>query len=547
MSQLEVDKIIPQSGTTLTLGDTGDTINFGSGVLPNFENLTVTGDLTVDTNSLKVDSANNRVGIGTSSPTQALDVVGNLTASGTGTFVNESRVQQFASQSDLIIQRAQGSSGSPTAVANGQTLGVLSFKGYTSAGVYRTGSSLTARVTQGVSGDELPTSLYFSTTANGANSPTERMRITDAGNVGIGTSSPDQKLHISNSASGSVSSILTIENPNGGSGTGVELRFVPSSYNNNIGSTARWSAIRAINGGSGNPTELTFLTNSASADPSERMRIDSSGRLIVNDTSAIFSNSKIQAVNSSGPTLGIKQTTGTQSAGGFWNSSTDASVKVISVYKGTSGNEVGTIGVTNNDNLYIQGDATDSGLQCGTNTILPVQNGVNADNTIDLGASTIRWKDLYLGGGLYVGGTAAANKLDDYEEGTWTPTCVGSTTAGTVTMSSTYTRGRYTKIGNTVYIHCVVVWSSLTGTGNLEITGIPFTSRNIGSANSVNSSFVNFNGLTVPANQIPFARIPNNSDKITTATIPTGGGGTSLLAVDTAGELYFNITYTTDA
>ena len=365
--------------------------------------------------------------------------------------------------------------------------------------------------------------------------------------VGIGTSSPDQKLHISNSASGSVSSILTIENPNGGSGTGVELRFVPSSYNNNIGSTARWSAIRAINGGSGNPTELTFLTNSASADPSERMRIDSSGRLIVNDTSAIFSNSKIQAVNSSGPTLGIKQTTGTQSAGGFWNSSTDASVKVISVYKGTSGNEVGTIGVTNNDNLYIQGDATDSGLQCGTNTILPVQNGVNADNTIDLGASTIRWKDLYLGGGLYVGGTAAANKLDDYEEGTWTPTCVGSTTAGTVTMSSTYTRGRYTKIGNTVYIHCVVVWSSLTGTGNLEITGIPFTSRNIGSANSVNSSFVNFNGLTVPANQIPFARIPNNSDKITTATIPTGGGGTSLLAVDTAGELYFNITYTTDA
>ena len=87
MSQLEVDKIIPQSGTTLTLGDTGDTINFGSGVLPNFENLTVTGDLTVDTNSLKVDSANNRVGIGTASPSVALDVVGAITASGniTGT------------------------------------------------------------------------------------------------------------------------------------------------------------------------------------------------------------------------------------------------------------------------------------------------------------------------------------------------------------------------------------------------------------------------------------------------------------------------------
>ena len=86
-SELKVNKITPESGVTLTLGDLGDTINFGSGVLPNFENLTVTGDLTVDTNSLKVDSTNNFVGIGTASPTVALDVVGAITATGniTGT------------------------------------------------------------------------------------------------------------------------------------------------------------------------------------------------------------------------------------------------------------------------------------------------------------------------------------------------------------------------------------------------------------------------------------------------------------------------------
>jgi hypothetical protein len=86
-SELKVNKITPESGVTLTLGDSGDTINFGSGVLPNFENLTVTGDLTVDTNSLKVDSTNNFVGIGTASPSVALDVVGAITATGniTGT------------------------------------------------------------------------------------------------------------------------------------------------------------------------------------------------------------------------------------------------------------------------------------------------------------------------------------------------------------------------------------------------------------------------------------------------------------------------------
>ena len=42
--------------------------------------LTVTGDITVDTTTLKVDSTNNRVGVNTSSPATALDVIGTITA-----------------------------------------------------------------------------------------------------------------------------------------------------------------------------------------------------------------------------------------------------------------------------------------------------------------------------------------------------------------------------------------------------------------------------------------------------------------------------------
>jgi len=61
MSQLEVDKIIPQSGTTLTIGDSGDTVNFADGTA-----------LSIDTNTLYIDSANNRVGIGTTSPGRKL-------------------------------------------------------------------------------------------------------------------------------------------------------------------------------------------------------------------------------------------------------------------------------------------------------------------------------------------------------------------------------------------------------------------------------------------------------------------------------------------
>ena len=84
MSQLEVDKIIPQSGTTLTIGDSGDTITFADGAV-----------IGIDTDTLYIDSTNNRVGIGTDSPSTALDVTGTVTS-------NDIAVQQSAFTKILI-------------------------------------------------------------------------------------------------------------------------------------------------------------------------------------------------------------------------------------------------------------------------------------------------------------------------------------------------------------------------------------------------------------------------------------------------------------
>ena len=66
------------------------------------------------------------------------------------------------------------------------------------------------------------------------------------------------------------------------------------------------------------------------------------------------------------------------------------------------------------------------------------------------------------------------NTLDDYEEGTWTPTYYGDTTAGTTTYSSQI--GTYTKIGNIVIASGVVVVDSATGSGDIRIGGFPFSS-----------------------------------------------------------------------
>ena len=86
------------------------------------------------------------------------------------------------------------------------------------------------------------------------------------------------------------------------------------------------------------------------------------------------------------------------------------------------------------------------------------------------GLETARFLD---GGGLtFNGNTAAANALDDYEEGTWTPTIIGGTTAG----SGTYSQqdGVYTKVGNLVTVSCYLAFTAHTGTGHMKISGLPF-------------------------------------------------------------------------
>ena len=75
--------------------------------------------------------------------------------------------------------------------------------------------------------------------------------------------------------------------------------------------------------------------------------------------------------------------------------------------------------------------------------------------------------------GMRFGGTASANAIDDYEEGTWTPTMEGVTTAGTLTGSA---EGRYVKVGSYVYVEFRLENMGLSGAaGRLRITGLPFT------------------------------------------------------------------------
>ena len=93
---------------------------------------------------------------------------------------------------------------------------------------------------------------------------------------------------------------------------------------------------------------------------------------------------------------------------------------------------------------------------------------------------------LLAGGGLCFGtDTAAANALDDYEEGTWTPAWNTGSNGRSISNS-----GSYTKIGNRVHVsgYFVMGGNSNTGSGDVSFSGLPFTSSSTGNSRAATSS-----------------------------------------------------------
>jgi len=198
----------------------------------------------------------------------------------------------------------------------------------------------------------------------------------------------------------------------------------------------------------------------------QAMTLDASGNLLVGKTS------DASAVTTDGINLrpdGYSTFTATsKEALQLARQGTDGDI--VDFYK--DGGSVGSIGVAGGD-LYISGGSSHAGIRFDTNILTPAVNGTQTDATVDLGYSSRRFKDLYLSGGVYLGGTGSANHLDDYEEGTWTPVYGGDTTDPTVTYVGQV--GRYRKIGEFVWATCYIEGNCSGGSGGLYVAGLPFT------------------------------------------------------------------------
>lgn len=135
--------------------------------------------------------------------------------------------------------------------------------------------------------------------------------------------------------------------------------------------------------------------------------------------------------------------------------------------------------------------------------------------------------NIAVSGGVYLGGTAAANLLEDYEEGTWTPAFTAET--GTLDpITYTHQTGNYTKIGRQVTVTGRMTTSGAvtigTASGDIRITGLPFTVGNAEAFHSAASlSFVfSWNAGNAPSS----AYVVKNSTHMTMMIRNDGSDGT---------------------
>jgi len=543
-------------------------------------------------------TSDGKVGIGTSSPSTSLHISQSqpiITLTDTDTSTSHQLSGQSGSRHFNLKVDTGGSSGSPVfnlsmqdniklSVLNDGNVGIgTTTPGRTLdvAGIVRssTAFALGGNTSTPAEGSAIyrPASdnLAFVTNNN------ERLRIDSSGNVGIGTSSPSNLLHLTSSQNGTALQIANTVDTNGiRINSGVSglasnsLQFLNSSGDSlliidgtnkstiigNIGytgyrasfgdfevknldgsgnsggtlvlsntdgsivsgqhlgnltfasydqsgasTTGGVASIRAIASETYSSTSgayLSFLTHPASANDGtvngnmvERMRIDSSGNVLVGTTDST------PASSTSGSGISLRENGSIEasrdgSAPLFLNRSTSNGDMVDFYYNGVSKGTIevfggATLGMTFRSNPQ----TGPSGIRGAQSSIIPYYEGADKNNELDLGSSSTKWKDIYLGGGAFIGGTGTANKLSDYEEGTWTPEITPATGSfSAITYSNR--NGHYTKIGNIVYFTMFLRTASSSNfsgaSGGISITGLPFSASSTPTSRAGGSFFTSF-------------------------------------------------------
>ena len=186
----------------------------------------------------------------------------------------------------------------------------------------------------------------------------------------------------------------------------------------------------------------------------------------------------------------------------------------------------------------------------GSSAIVPQNHSTNSgtDGLLDIGVGAARFKDLYLSGGVYLGGTGAANLLDDVEFGTFTPVFERTGTQPSVTYTGR--SGYYTKVGDTVFISLQLGVSSWSGgSGTFRIGGLPFAVQSGGGAYYSQATSIDHSYITLSPGYTEFGGYFASGATIITM-IASGSGvssSTGSVTPQTTFSVYYSGHYRTTA
>ena len=615
-----VDIAVPDNAGTTTLN------------LDKIPQADINGNIAMDTNTLYVDAANNRVGVGTASPNTTLDIVSPSGAEainirgrsaddigqlkfyendGTTSLARlDSRTTHFEVGSYNELRFSAGGVGnSHVVIDTSGRVGIGATTPNYDLQISRTATSVSDDPTfevkntwsgQGNNVGYRNKAIGLFSSGNGTVITRVQSRYDTGANVGsIGTqTSHDFLLTTGDTERMRINSsgVVTIGDPNASSyGGGLTVATASGSYIT-VADTGSGERLH-LEGGSGlarigtmSNHDLQIITNGYS---NEVARFDTNGNFLVGGTNLNPIGNHVSQVIANGTNgLGVHRDGGTPFKAG-----TDDNRNIIEAYK--QGVLVGGLGIQSGG-FTIDGEANHTGLMFASASVLPRDNSAGTNGTVDLGTNDGRWKDfylsggvqwtegqveinsgrllqrstgdasglrfdgsgytpfkngsaadgtvdlgysggryknLYLSGGVYLGGLVGANKLDDYEEGTFTLNL--HLPPDSLTNSHSTQNNRYIKIGSQVWIQGKIWLSGSSNSGStLRCSGLPFTTV---SGTASTGSMISRYGASFDF--VPY--VYSNSSEVHFYQISTTGSWNQVQYSELAGtfECHFNITY----
>ena len=226
--------------------------------------------------NMVIDSSGN-VGIGTGAPIGLLHTAAD--GSNDTTFARHST---DTSGTSITLRKSRGTAASPSIVSDGDDVGFLIWDAY-DGGAYREVAGIIGEVDGTPGASDMPGRMVFYTTADGTASRAERMRITSAGDIGMGTSAPDAPLHVTNTSLNipSINSQTVAVFSRSSMLASAQIAIIGTAFANstiNFGDQSDENVGRLLYNHDAN--YMAFYTNAG-----ERMRLDSSGNLGIGTTS----------------------------------------------------------------------------------------------------------------------------------------------------------------------------------------------------------------------------------------------------------------------